>query len=198
MKNLSLILNIILLLAVAYLFVDRFGSAAKPDAGKQEMANTGEARSEQAPRIVYINIDSLHKKSEKFQTKKAELEKQQANAEAALKAKGRTFENEVAAYQKKIQSGNITPKEAQEIEQRLAMQEQSFAKEQERLAKSLMTETDKFNENFTNEIRTYLDSLKLAKGYDYVLLFGAGSPVLVASDSLDITNNVLELLNKKQ
>lgn len=193
MKNISLILNIILLLAVAYLFFDRF-SGAKPE-GKPEIATDQTA--EKQLRIVFINLDSLHAKSESFQAKKTELEKRQSDAEASLTSRAKAFEKEVIAYQQKLQSGTMTPKTAQEEEARLAKKEQSIMQERERLASDILKDTDAFNETFTNQVRGYLDSLKSQMNYDYILVAGTGSPVLLANDSLDITKTVLNLLNKK-
>jgi len=193
MKNISLILNIVLLVAVAFLFIDKFSTpkgAGTPEAMAQEGAG-------HPVKIMTINLDSLHAKSELFQAKKAELEKRQADAEAALKAKGRSFDKELAAYQKRLQGGNITPKEAQAIEKSLTQKQQSFQAEQERLANEIMADTDKFNSEFTFRVRNYLDSLKQELGYDYILVTGSGSPVLVSNEQMDITESILTLLTKK-
>ena len=192
MKNISLILNIILLAAVAYLFVDRFSSK------KDETVPVEEKVKEKPLSIVFINLDSLHAKSEEFQAKKTELEKRQAEAEASLTARAKAFEKEVIAYQQKLQSGTMTPKTAQEEEARLSKKEQSIMQERERLGGELLKDTDEFNESFTNQVRGYLDSLKSQMNYDYILVAGTGSPVLLANDSLNITSTVLGLLNKKQ
>lgn len=191
MKNLSLILNIVLLLAVAYLFVDKF-SSKKP--GQNAEAHTTE---QAAPlNIVYINIDSLHSKSLAFGEKRASLEERQKALEASLKSKSNAFQKEVMAFQQKVQTGTMTPKQAAEEEQRLARKEQTILAEQESKTKEMLAEMDNFNESFTNEIRGYLDSLKAEMKYDYILTYGLGSPVLVANDSLDITQTVVDLLNK--
>ncbi len=192
MKNISLILNIVLLLAVAYLYVDRFAASG----ADEKPAATEEAKDEPL-RIVYLNIDSLHEKSETFQTKKAEIEKRQAEAEASLTSRAKAFEKEVIAFQQKYQSGTMTPKAAEDEQTRLARKEQSIMAERERLATDLMQETDDFNLAFTNKVKGYLDSLKTQMNYDYILVAGSGSPVLLANDSLDITKTVLDMLNKK-
>ena len=60
MKNISLILNIVLLIAVAYLFIDKF-SASKGAAGKLETMAQQDAG--HPLKIMTINLDSLHAKS---------------------------------------------------------------------------------------------------------------------------------------
>ncbi len=193
MKNISLILNIVLLLAVAYLFIDRFSNK------KPAEPNATETTAEDAKplNIVHINLDTLHEKTERFQLKKTELEKRQVDAETSLTARAKAFEKEVIAYQQKLQSGTMTPKSAQDEEARLAKKEQSIMQERERMANDLLKATDEFNLNFTNEVKGYLDSLKTQMHYDYILVTGAGSPVLLSNEKLDITQQVLDLLNKK-
>ncbi|HFA47712.1 MAG TPA: OmpH family outer membrane protein [Bacteroidetes bacterium] len=195
MKNLSLILNIILLLAVAYLFADRFSGNEKPTTKKEVAENTAPGA---ALKIMYLNIDTLQANSKMFQKKKAELEKQQAAAEATMRKKLKAFQNEVLAFQKKQQSGTMTPKAAQNEGERLAQKEQNLSAQQERLAQELLQSTDEFNISFNGQVRDFLDSLKVANGYDYILIAGAGSQVLTANKDLDLTKQVLEHLNKKE
>ncbi|GAB4258887.1 MAG: hypothetical protein Kow0027_26390 [Saprospiraceae bacterium] len=194
MKNALLILNILLLLAVGYLFMDKFGSSSETPA--QDEQNAVETAS--AIKIAFVNIDTLQAKSSDFQAKRAELEKRQADAEKALETRGKAFQRELAAYQKKIQSGNITPKEAQETEARLARKEQEFNAEQERLSRELLQETDAFNSAFTKRVKEHLENLKAELGYDAIIMTGLGSPVLVYSPEFDITDKVLDLVNKEE
>jgi outer membrane protein len=194
MKNISLILNILLLLAVIFLYVDRF--ALKGKQATAPVIPTSEAGSQL--QVVHINLDTLHARSDEFQSKKAELEKRQADAEKSLSARAMAFEKEVIAFQQKMQSGTMTPKTAEDEQTRLARKEQSIMEERERMAEGLLKETDDFNLKFTNQVKTYLDSLKTQMNYDYILVTGSGSPILQASDSLDITSTVLEMLNKKK
>ncbi len=193
MKNALIILNILLLLAVGYLFMDRFGADTDEASSGQSAEPTATAI-----KIAFVNIDTLQAKSTDFQAKRSELEKRQADAEKALQTRGQAFQRELAAYQKKIQSGNITPKEAQETEARLARKEQEFNAEQERLSRELLQETDAFNAAFTKEVKEHLENLKNQLGYDAVIMTGAGSPVLVYSPAFDITDKVLELVNKEE
>lgn len=193
MKNALLFLNVVLLLAVGYLFVDKFWSSNEV---AEETSDEKSATSAPAIKIAFVNIDTLQAHSTDFQAKKAELEKRQADADKALQARGKAFQRELAAYQQKLQSGNITPKEAQETEARLARKEQEFNAEQERLSRELLKETENFNEAFTKKVKEQLEKLKSELGYDAIIMTGLGSPVLVYSPEFDITAKVLELINK--
>lgn len=192
MKNLSLILNVLLLLAVAYLYVDKFSA-------KEEVAPAVEEKVEEGPKIVYINVDSLHANSISYQATSSSIEKKYKETQASLRAKERAFQRDIEDYQKKIQSGTITPKQAQEIEANLAKKQQAFVAQQERASKELNDETTAFDVNFIGNLTAIVDSLKAVNNYDFVLVDGGPvSPVLTANPSFDITNTVVDLLNAKE
>lgn len=194
MKNISLVINGLLLVAVAFLYIDRFGGTAAPTANEAETtAEGGHANL----RVVHLNLDSLHEKSTEFQAMKASLEQQQREAENALASRAQAFEQEVMAYQQKVSSGTMTPKSAEAEQTRLARKEQTIMAERERLTNELLQATDAFNGQFTNKVKEYLDSLKAERNYDYILVTGSGSPVLLSNEQLDITEEVLQRLNKK-
>lgn len=195
MKNLSLILNVILLLAVAYLYADKFSSKEEP------VEETVEEVAEEDPslKIVYINIDTLHSKSISYQEKKAELEKSFERARARLISKEKAFQKEVGEYQQKAQSGTLTPNMAKGIEEGLAKKQEEIMKLQENASAELDRQTNDFDAKFTGDIKRFSDSLSQANGYDYVLLYGGViSPMLSANASMDITTTVVDLLNSGQ
>lgn len=195
MKNLSLVLNIVLLAAVAYLFFDKFSGpkkAASPGAGVEQ-------KLEKPLRVVHVNIDTLHERSTSYQSIKAQLEKKYADAEASMKAKEKVFQKELNEYQAKMQSGSITPNQAQQYEESLGKKQKSIVDLQEKVGQELKDETDQFDEKFVGDVKHYADSLKQANGYDYVLLYGGIiSPMLAVNDSLDITQAIVDLLNAKK
>lgn len=199
MKNLSLILNIVLLLAVAYLFIDKFSGPKKPkSAAVVENPVTGEEEPKPL-NIVYVNIDTLHEKSTAYQAIKKQIEKQYAATEASLKAKQSAFEKEYKEYAAKAQSGTITPNEAQKYEESLGKKQDAIANQGEKASRELKDQTEKFDEKFVGDIKHFADSLQQANGYDYVLIHGGMvSPMLTADESHDITNILVDLLNAKK
>lgn len=198
MKNLSLILNIVLLLAVAYLFFDKFSGPKKPVKAEAPamVDSTGKAR---PLSVVYVNIDTLHEKSTAYQTIKKQLEKKYADTEASLKSKQASFEKEYKEYMQKGQSGTITPNEAQKYEESLGKKQKAIVDLEEKATREMKEETEKFDEKFVGDIKHYADSLRNSNGYDYVLLHGGiVSPMLSANEGLDITQIIVDLLNAKK
>jgi outer membrane protein len=198
MKNLSLVLNTVLLLAVAYLFVDKFTGPKKPKPAAVVTNAEGEEVAKPLS-IVYVNIDTLHEKSTAYQTIKAQIEKQYAATEASLKAKQNSFEKEYKEYVAKAQSGTITPNEAQKYEESLSKKQDAIAAQGEKASRDLKEQTEKFDEKFVGDIKHFADSLQQANGYDYVLIHGGiVSPMLSANEQHDITQILVDLLNAKK
>ena len=207
MKNLPLILNGILLLAVAYLFADKFSAEATPEPTTIETTETAAV-----PKIVYVNADTLLTKYSKFQAVKTEMEAREKKEDGALKSRGRSLERDVKALQQDMaaldaeaQQGNMSridyEAKAQKLverQQKLAAREQKLMGDQQRIAGEIMAEGQKINDELQGEIQAKLKNLKDQMGYEYILSYGAGSNVLVADEAFDITDKVLMILNAEE
>ena len=205
MKNLSLILNILLLLAVGYLFMDKFSSKEEL---KEEVAVEETA---EVPKIVYVNADTLLNRYEKFQARKNEIEAKEIREDNALKSRGRSLEKDVRALQQEMmaleqkwQGGNMPRidyetqgQKLMEKQQKLAAKEQSIMQDQQRIAGDIIKEGQRINDELQAEIKDKLGNLKSEMGYEYILSYGMGSGVLVADERYDITERVLSILNAK-
>ena len=194
MKNASLILNIILLLAVAYLFFAHFsGDQGAEAATSQTAADAGGPLN-----IVYINSDSLLAKYDYFRQRQEELAQKEQTATRGLQARSQELEREVAAAQQQAQSGTLAPKQIQQMQQRLALKQQELMQDQQQISQELMQESQELQRELEQKLEDILDGLQAEKHYDYILNYGPGTGVLMVNDSLDITNAVLERLNRRE
>ncbi len=194
MKNLSLVLNLVLLAAVGVLFYLHFSSTGNVVTA----TNVGEAQAggqKSKAVIAYINSDSLlsnYEFSKEIQEKLQSLEKKY-EAEFANRAKG--LENEVASFQRN--AGTMTISQARATEEELMKKRNNLMAYQENLGQRLMQEQAKYNEELYNNVSEYLKDYGQKENLDVVLTYTKGSGVLYASDSLDITQNVITGLNEK-
>lgn len=195
MKNISLIINAVLAVAVAFLLIQHFKAphSATPASGTSEATSA-----DQSPKIVFVNADTLLEKYDYFKEKKAAMDKKEKDADASLKARGKALEKEYVATQQKVQQGLLTPKEIQQAEQALGLKQQRLMEEQDRLTKELVAETQKIQDELQQTVKDILANIRKEKGYDYILSYGPGTGVLMVNDSLDVTDLVLEALNKEK
>lgn len=195
MKNEISIVNILLILAVAFLLVDKFIST-----GKGSSATNTVSASSEIPEgsIVYVNTDSLLSNYDYFKDEAAKLEQKGKEAEAALQARGQALQREFAQAQNRVQTGTLTPRQVQEEEQRLMQKQQSLAAEQERLGQGLMADQQTLQAIIQTKLKGILEEIRKEKGYKYVLNYATGTGVLMVDPSLDITKSVVERLNNKE
>jgi outer membrane protein len=193
--------KMILLVAVAIVFVRCNKKPATPDAAKPVASTeTAIAAGMAAAKIAFVNIDSLQEKYTWFKQKKSEFEQKEKNLTTSLQNKAEAFQNEYAALQQKAQGGTVPPAQLQQEGERMQQKQQGLVAERDRKTKDLMDETQKFNADLMKKINTVLETLQKDKGFDYVIRHSreSGSAFLYVNEKLDITNEVLAILNAEK
>lgn len=190
-----LVLNLLLLVAVGYLLMDKFsGNSARPETPDEQIVTPNSGK---GAHIVYVNVDTLLNNYELFKARQKSISEREQQEDARLRTRGKSLEREIMALQEKAAGGTMTPKDLKLEEERLMRKQQEFLADQERITKQLMEESTRINDELQAEIVRVIRSLKTDKEYDFVLSYGIGSPVLAVNDKLDITAVVLRELNKQ-
>lgn len=185
MKNLSLGLNIVLLIAVAVLYVLHFS-------GNMENSETI-ARENVDLDIAYINSDSLLKKYEYVTELTGKLEGTRAKLEKEYENRAKGLQSEVDTYRRTM--GNMTISQAKAIEEDLMRKQQNLMQYQDQLTQQLMQEEAKVQEQIYQDLAGYLNNYGKTNNLQLVLTYQKGSGVLFANDSLNITDQVVAGLN---
>ncbi len=151
-------------------------------------------------KVAFVNIDSLQEKYVYFKQQKAGFEQKERNLSSSLESKGMQLQKDMIAFQQKAQSGTIPPAQLQKEEQDLMRRQQGLTSDRDRRAKELMDETAKFNENLQKKLGEILAQLQKDKGFDYVVSYSknGGSPFLYVNEKMDITNEVVAILNAEK
>jgi len=190
MKKLSIILYVVLFLAVAGLYFLHFS-------GNRKSEKPGPVTNSTAQGIAYINIDSVIFKFDMFHDKREDLMTKQKSAEAELNSKGSLYEKGAKDYQEKVSKGLVTRATAAEMEQALLQQQQELVSLRDKLQSNLMEEEQVMNRQIIEYITKYLDENKTEFNYQYIFGKSFGSVVLYGDPGLDITQKVLDAINKK-
>lgn len=192
MKKLPLIINVILIVAVAILYVLHFTSSQD-----SEQAETNNSSIVPVEGIVYINIDSVLKNYKMYDDIAAELQTNLKTKDAELQSKQRKFEKAVSDYQNKAAKGLITRSEAAAMEQNLQAEQQNLLQLQQKMQYDLAEEEQVSQRKMLNSIMEYLKSVENEKSYQFVLGTSFGGNILYANDGLNITKEVVSGLNKQ-
>ena len=188
-NNTSLIWNVVLSLAVAVLFFLHFSSKSS-DSGSAADGAVVAGR-----RTVYVQVDSLLKNYDFFKDTRKELENKNFQLENELTTKGRSLQNEVAFFQQR--AATMTPEQARSTEAQLMKKQQDLMAYRDQSAQALGQEEAKKNEELYKNIRSYIDKYNKENGYEYVLGYSLGGGILFANPSLDVTQKIIDGLNKE-
>jgi outer membrane protein len=194
MKQFSLLLNGILLLAVAYLYYLHF-SAARTTAVEEVKPIAVPATAAMSGGILYVNSDSLLDQYRYFTEKRNQLDARQEKIRSELASEKERLDAAIQQYQQ--QAVGMTDMERQKKEEELMMKQQSLMGRREKLLAQLDDEQAKSTEELFNRLTAFLRTYIRDKQINYVLGYQKGGGILFANDSLDITRQVVDGLNKE-
>lgn len=188
-NNTSLIWNIVLSIAVAVLFFLHFSG------NKSEAVSGADGGVVAGRRTVYVQVDSLLTNYDFFKDTKKALENKHFQLENELNTKGRSLQNEIAFFQQKAQT--MTPDQARSTEAQLGKKQQDLINYRDQALAGLQQEEAGKNEELYKQIRAYIEKYNKDNKYEYVLGYSLGGGILFADKSLDVTQKVIEGLNKE-
>lgn len=147
-------------------------------------------------KIAYVNGDSILFNFNEFRAESEAMDEKQRKAEEDLQKKGAALEREFMTYQQQAQKGTMTGKEMEAREKYLTNKQEALMADRDKAAKEIMEETSKINERLQKVLQDRLKEIKEKEGYDFILSYVAGGPILIADEKYDITERVLIELNK--
>ena len=194
MKNTSLILSVISLIAVVV-----FGVLTLTKGGKQAEPATEEAATEAAQKgdIVYVDLDRILMEYDMANDLRSVVETKVQNIQAEVNRRGQKLEKEVTAYQEKIQKGLMTRSVAEAQGQKLQQQELEFNNYAAQKQQEINEEQVVMMNQLGDAIQTFINKYNEEKHYAMILTNSGGAPVITADANLDITEAVLAGLNEE-
>ncbi|HMW27619.1 MAG TPA: hypothetical protein PKC51_13295, partial [Ferruginibacter sp.] len=140
MKNLSLILNIVLLLAVGYLYYYDFsGKKARDVAEKISRPYSTNDSGSHRPVLAYVDLDSLNSGIHFMKEKKKELEAEAKEAERIYEDGIRKLQAERDAFVKR--GATVSDAEAQRFSEKLISEQQLLENKKQQKAQELNTKS---------------------------------------------------------
>ena len=148
-------------------------------------------------KIAFVEVDSLMTQYEFCKEFTLTLQKKSNNARNTLTQKGQQLQSAAANFQQKLQNNAFTSREQAESQQAaIQRQQQSLQELQGRLENELANETAKYNEALRDSLMHFLDAYNKDKKFDLILT-KQGDNILYAAKRFDITNDVINGLNKR-
>ena len=148
-------------------------------------------------KIAYVEVDSLMTQYDFAKDYSVTLQKKSNNARNTLTTKGNALQAAVNNFQQKLNNNGFTSREQAASQQAAIERQQRDLQElQARLENELANETAKFNETLRDSLQNFLKDYNKDKQFSLILT-KQGDNILLADKRFDITNDVINGLNKR-
>lgn len=188
MKNLSLILNGILIIAVAFLYYDEFA-----DSDETEEAGDKTELSIENLTIAYVNSDTLLTNYNYYEEVSIRLDEKRLQLQQEYTRRAEGLQKQIEDYQRTM--NNLTIAQARAVEEDLGRKRQNLLQYQETISQDLMREEAAITQELYEKVSSYLKTYGDNNNLQVVLTYSAGSGLLYANEGLNITDQVISGLN---
>ncbi|MFC3881372.1 OmpH family outer membrane protein [Algoriphagus namhaensis] len=178
----------ILALSAGLFFACNQTAPTTTEGGESEVMSVSEMK------LAFVKTDSVINKYEYFKTKSEEITEKGKRFEGELQSRARGFEQEVANFQQSAAS--MTMNQARAKEEELVKKEQNLMTYRNNLMQELSADEAGLYNDVYEKIQTYMKGFAEENGYTMVLSYTRGGAVWYANDAIDVTDQVIEGLNK--
>lgn len=148
-------------------------------------------------KVAYVDVDSLLN-NYKFSVKlRNEMLRKSENMRMTLSEKGKALQADAEDFRRKVENNvYATRQRAEEEQARILKSQEDLARLEQRLVNELSAEDQKNNLALRDSINNFLKEYNKTHGYDLILSKMADN-ILLGSESLDITKEVIDGLNNR-
>ncbi len=192
MKNFLIALNVIIALAVGYLFYLHFEyvSHDKHDIEVQKQAAAN------ALKIAYFDLDTLQNNYEYFKEMRTYLTGKKNVMDQKLNRLRNEYTAKVNDYNKRGPS--LSQTEQSQIQQELGAMSNNYQQQEQSMGDELQSETMEKMVNVRTTIQEFLKTYSKEKGYAYVFATSSDDNAMYYKDTLkNITPDLVKQLNER-
>jgi len=190
MKNINLIFNVVLTMAVAVLFALHFSGDAKDNSTAEAVAKASSDL-----RIAYFNSDSIRTQYAMFTVEKEKMEAEMKQAEDRLIAEQKKFQADVGEFQQRAEFLTITERESRE--KKLGQKQQELMQLEQNLSDQLAEKEAAVNKQIFTNVENFLKEYAKKNNFTYVVSYMPGGQIWYTNPALDITADMIKHLNEE-
>jgi len=189
-----LIFDLLMLAAIITLFVlyakGRTGQKKVADKVATEAAVPGNGD------ILYVNIDSINANYEMVTILTDSIDAEKSKKEIVFQNRQKALETKLRNYQQNMQSGVLNAQQAQYAEASLQQESSQLQSDYEQALASLEARYTAALAQISDSLMAVTKRINQSKNASFIMTYGGGSNLIVADPTKDITDEVLEELNK--
>lgn len=203
MKKAPLIINAVLIVAVAVLYYLHFSSCNSSCGAGDSTDSLAAAKpivmspkEIKASKIVYINSDILNEQYDFVKDLTAAAQSKQTRLQSTYETKAQKFQQDYTDLQEKASQGLLSENQATTAQNDLIKRKEELDKMELQL-QGMMEEIQKSNEEVRQNVVDYVKEYNKNGQYNYILTYtdNPGGFLILANDSLDITREIVDGLN---
>ena len=197
MKQFSIVLNVILIVAVALLYYIHF-SGTSNSSSRFSSLNTKFHDTSKCDRIsvAYVELDSLNSNVFFIKERKKELEGEQRVIANEYENAYRKMTQQRDEFIKKGKS--ITQQEAEAFQEKLGIQQQQIEQQKQQKTQQLAEKGARVMEDMQAKLKDFMTEYNRNKKFTMIFTTGTGLDYFLYKDaSLDITSEIVKGLNEK-
>ena len=196
MKQFSFGLNLVLLIAVAFLYYLHFSGGKKAiNHASSVYKNTHDTSSGKIV-MAYVELDSLNNNVDFIRQRKKELEAEQR---VITKQYEDDYHQLTAMRDDFLKKGNaITQQEAEAFQEKLGMKQQEIEQAKQQKSQRLAEKGARIMEDMQGKLKDFMNDYNKEKKYTLIFTTGTGLDYFLYKDSsLNITSEIVKGLNNK-
>lgn len=191
MKNINLVFNVLLTMAVVVLFALHFSGKGDGEPSAAESVAAASANL----KIAYFNSDTVRENYELFKVEKVAMEADMKSAEDRLIGEQKQFQKEVQEFQQRAEFLTITERESRE--KKLGQKQQDLMQLEQNLTNDLQAKEADVNKRIFDNVEAFLKDYAKKNGFSYVVSYMPGGQIWYTNPALDITQDMLKHLNEE-
>ncbi len=189
MNRFLLVFNVILLIALAYLYYAFYNKPASP----QPIKRTNDSSLNHI-KLAYFDMDTLEKYYEYAKQTRDYLKGKNEAMEARLNKIRSDYTSKVNDYNKR--GASMSQTEQSQMQEDLARMQNSYDQQQQGLSQEFQGEYMQKMLDLKNKIQEFLKTYSTQKGYAYVFATSSDDNVIYFKDSVrNITGDIVTQLN---
>lgn len=194
MKNLSLILNVVVIIGLGLLYFLHFNSTP----ANTSVATTSGSAAIGEAQMAFVNIDTILMNYTLATELNDAIVSKQAKMKAKLDKEMDSFQKEYQVFLDKAQRGiYLTQQRQQEAQQQLAARQQELQELEYDYSNQLAAEQQKMNARLFDSINSYIKAYNTPEKFQVIMGHAAGGNMLYGSPQIDITKEVITGLNDR-
>lgn len=194
MKNVSLILNVVLLVAVGVLFYLHFSGK---ETTKPKVASTKQTAATEANgdfRIAYFEMDSVNNNFVLIKDVKSELSREEEKINSELTRLQKTYNDRITYYQGQAQ--NMSQVESEKANREILQLQDKIRSTKQNMEQKYQDLYMRKMQDVKSKVEDYLKEYNKERGYSYILAYEPGF-IFYRDSALNITTDLISGLNTK-